>query len=152
MEEAPVDLVDPRLPRFGQLITASLLVAALLIQQPLLVYVTAAVLLVPVLTRWRLDLYGLTWRYLAVPLFGGPDRREPAAPHRFAKLLGATATTGASVLLVAASMFALQMLALAGFLLAAVIALLAAIAAIANVCVGCRLYKQVGFFHRRGIV
>lgn len=138
-------VVDPRAPRFGQSITASLLLLGVGFREPVLVATVAVVLGAAVLSRWRLDLYRVLWRRLAVPVVGPPDEREPAAPHRFAKLLGATGSWIATLLLVAG-------LPLLGFGVAAVVGLLAGVAAATGICIGCRLYRQVAFLRARDVV
>ena len=137
-------LVDPRAPRFGQTVTTSLLLAGIALQRPGAVYVVAVVLLTAAATGWRVDVWGALWRGLR-PVVGAPVEREPAAPHRFAKLLGALGTSLASVLLLAGS-------PVAGHAVAAAVALAAGLAATTGICVGCRLYRQVGFARRLGVV
>lgn len=138
-------MVDPRAPRFGQSITALGLLAGIALQAPVFVYAVAAVLVVAAASGWRLDLYSFLWRRAMVPLVGEPDEREPASPHRFAKLMGAAFTALASALLAVG-------LASAGFVVAGLVAALAAVAAVLDVCVGCRMYEQVSFFRRIGWV
>ncbi|WP_207588836.1 DUF4395 family protein [Halomontanus rarus] len=138
-------LVDPRAPRFGQGVTATLSLAGVGTQRPALVYAVALVLGVAVLSRWRVDPYALVWRYLLIPIVGNPSEREPAPPHRFAKLLGAIGT-------IVASGFLLGGYSLPGFAVAAVVGLLAALGAVTGICLGCRMYRQVSFFRRHGIV
>lgn len=139
------DLVDPRAPRFGQSITALGLLAGIALQAPAFVYAVAAVLVVAAASGWRLDLYSFLWRRGMVPLVGEPDEREPASPHRFAKLMGAAFTALASALLAVG-------VASAGFVVAGLVAALAAVAAVLDICVGCRMYEQVSFFRRIGWV
>ncbi|WP_290817594.1 DUF4395 domain-containing protein [Halovivax sp.] len=143
--ESRVDLVDPRAPRFGQAITATLLLAGAAAGAPALVYAVAAILGLAALTRWRLDLYAVTWRRLAIPIVGAPPEREPATPHRFAKLLGAGGSLIASLLLVLG-------LFLPGFAIAAFVGLLAALGATTGFCLGCQMYRQVSVLRRRGVL
>ncbi|MFW6153259.1 MAG: DUF4395 domain-containing protein [Halobacteriota archaeon] len=138
-------MVDPRAPRFGQGLTASLLVVGIALVEPMVVYLVAVVLVTSVLTGWRVDLYGLLWRYAARRLVTTPVDPEPAAPHRFAKLLGATGTTLATGLL-------LVDLPLLGFAIAGVIAVLAGLAAVSGLCLGCKMYRQVSTLRRLDIV
>ncbi|WP_254537984.1 DUF4395 family protein [Halomarina litorea] len=105
----------------------------------------ALVLNLAVLSEWRLDLYGVLWKRAVVPVVGRPAEREPAAPHRFAKLVGAVTTALAGVALLAG-------LLLVGYAIAGVVAALAGLAAATDVCLGCRLYRQVSFFRRLGVV
>lgn len=137
-------LVDARAPRFGQAITASGLALGIALQQPLLVYAVAAALLTAVLTRWRYDPYGLLWRLLVGTVVGRGER-EPAAPHRFAKLLGAVGTTLASALFLAG-------FPLPAYVVAGLIAVPAALGATTGLCIGCRMYRGVSFFRRLDVV
>jgi hypothetical protein len=146
------DLVDPRAPRFGQTLTAGGLTAGVALAEPLFVFGITAVLVLSVVSRWRLDLYGFFWRSLAPSVIAAPERREPAAPHRFSKLMGATFTAVASGLLAIGLVAGVGLATYAGFALAAVVAVLAAVAAGLDYCIGCRLYQQVSFFRRIGLV
>lgn len=138
-------MVDPRAPRFGQSITALGMVAFVATGNPLPLFAVAAVLVVSVLSNWRLDLYGFVWRTAVVPVVGKPDEPEPASPHRFAKLMGAAFTATASLLWLAD-------FTLAATAVAAVVGALAFVAAALDICVGCRMYSQVKFFRDLGVV
>lgn len=140
-----VALVDPRAPRFGQAITATLLLLGVGLGEPALVYLVAIILLTAVLTRWRVDLYALLWRHGMLRIVAPPAEREPAAPHRFAKLLGAAGTLLASVLILGGA-------TLAGYALALAVAALAALAAVTGICLGCRMYRHVGFLRHHDVV
>lgn len=144
MEASDPPLVDPRAPRFGQAITASALALGVVLQVPAFVYAIAAILVISVVSRWQLDLYAVLWRRVVSPAVD-PATPEPAAPHRFAKLLGATGTALASVLLVAG-------VPLAGYAIAGLVALAAGLAATTGICLGCRMYRSVSFFHRLDVV
>lgn len=139
-----VPAVDPRAPRFGQAVTATLLLVGIALQAPAAVYAVAAVLVTAAATGWRVDLYGALWRSLR-PVVGEPSTRDAAAPHRFAKLLGAVGTALATALLVAG-------LPVAGYAVAGAVALAAGLAATTGICLGCRLYRQVGVARRLGVV
>lgn len=148
----PVDVVDPRAPRFGQGITTLGLVAGIALQEPAFVYAITAVLVVAAVSGWRIDAYSFLWRRVLIPVVGKPAERESAAPHRFAKLMGATFTAAASGLLLVGSASGAGLLVAGGFALAGVVAVLAAVAAVLDICVGCRMYEQVSFFRRLGWV
>lgn len=153
--EAAVDLVDPRAPRFGQSLTAIGLVAGIALAEPAVVVAVTVVLNLAVVSGWRADLYAALWRHAMIPVVGPPTEREPAAPHRFAKLMGAGFTLVASVLLLADTALpalALGGLTVAGYVVAGLVALLAGIAAVFDVCVGCRMYQRVSFFRSLGVV
>ena len=138
-------LADPRAPRFGQSVTATGLLLGALTQRPFFVYAIGVILLVAVLSRWRLDVYAIVWTHLVIPVVGPPSEREPAPPHRFAKVLGATGATLSSVSLLAGYSGV-------GFGIALAVGALAGLAAATGICLGCRMYRQVSFLRRRGIV
>lgn len=138
-------MVDPRAPRFGQTLTALGLGGAVVFDTPILLYAVAVVLVAAVASGWRLDLYAAVWRTLVVRALGSPTEREAAAPHRFARVLGAIGATLASVLVVAGFVTP-------GYAVAAAVAGLAALAASTGLCVGCRMYRQVALFRRLHIV
>lgn len=140
-----VAMVDPRAPRFGQSITTLGMVAFVATGNPLPLFAVAAILVVSVLSNWRLDLYGVVWRNAMIPIVGTPDQPEPASPHRFAKLMGAGFTAAASLLWLANFPFAATVVA-------AVVGTLAFVAAALDLCVGCRMYSQVKFFRDLGVV
>lgn len=138
-------VVDPRAPRFGQAITAIVLAVGVLTQRPEFVYAVAVVLGVAVLSRWRFDLYAFLWQTGGARVFSGSSRREAAAPHRFAKLLGAVFTTVASLLFVGG-------FDLVGYAVAVAVVGLATLSAGFGYCVGCRLYREVSYAQSLGWV
>lgn len=140
-----VTQVDPRAPRFGQTLTASFLLLGIALREPLLVVLVAVALNTALLSGWRVDPWGLLWKHLALPVVGPPEEREPAAPHRFAKLLGAVGTAAATVLVVAG-------FPTAGYVIAGVVAAAAGLAAVTGICIGCRMYRQVSFFRRLDVL
>jgi hypothetical protein len=111
---------------------------------PALVYALAVVMLAAIFSGWRLDLYAVLWRRVA-RRFVEPSEPEPASPHRFARLMGATGTTLAGVLLLAG-------VPTAGYAVAGLIALIAGFSAITGYCIGCRMYKGVSLFRRLDVV
>lgn len=151
-ETPGVTMIDPRAPRFGQTATMSVLLLGIILQEPLFILAIALLLNVAVLSKWRINLYGLFWRHVMIPIVGQPEDPEPAAPHRFAKLMGASMSAVASILLFSAPAVNLPSLALLGYAVAVVHAGAAAIGGIGNYCIGCRMYKQVAFFRRLGVV
>jgi hypothetical protein len=144
--------LDARAPRFGQTVTMSVLLLAIGLQEPLLILALAVVLNAAVLSGWRVNLYGFVWRHVMLPLVGPPEETEPAPPHRFAKLLGAVMSATATVLLFGAPAVDLPVLALVGYGVALMHAGAAAVGGIGDYCIGCRLYKQVSYFRRLGVV
>ncbi|MXV64371.1 DUF4395 family protein [Natronorubrum sp. JWXQ-INN-674] len=143
--ESDVTVIDPRAPRFGQSITATLLLVGVVLAEPVLIYTVAVILGLATVSRWRLDLYRLSWEYVVIPVLGRPNEPEPAAPHRFAKLLGATGA-------VAASLFLIAGISTGGFAIATAVGLLAGLAATTGFCLGCRMYRQVSFLRSRGVL
>lgn len=144
--------IDPRAPRFGQTVTMSVLVTGIILQEPLLILAIAIVLNVALLTGWRVNLYGLFWRYVVIPVIGKPEMPEPASPHRFAKLMGASMSAVAVVLIFTGGWIGLVELVFVGYAVAIVHAGCAALGGLGGICIGCRMYKQVAFFRRRGVV
>ena len=127
----PMEL-DPRGQRFAAAVTSLVLVVILLTGWG---WLALAQTLVFAITAYdpRKGPYGLIYRALVLPRLGPPAEREPAAPVRFAQLVGftfaAVATigylSGATVLGVVFAAFAL----LAAFLNAAF-----------GLCLGCEAY------------
>lgn len=158
-EQSSVTLVDPRAPRFGQALTTLGLLAGIVLQAPVLIAAVAVVLNAALFSGWRVDLYAYLWRSVMIPIVGPPAETEPAAPHRFAKLMGAGFTGVATLLLVADIVIAppqlalgLSAVALIAYLLAGLVTALAGVAAITDICLGCRMYRQVSFFRRLDVV
>lgn len=147
-----VDEVDPRAPRFGQGVTAVLAFGGLVAREPGVVYLLTALLVVPVVSRWRVDPYGFAWRHGPRRLLDPPADRESAIPHRFARVIGASVTTAASALLLAATVTGVAPLVAAGYGLVGLVGLLAAVGATTGLCVGCRMYRQVGRFRDLGLL
>lgn len=138
--------VDPRAPRFGQGITATIALTGVALQEPLFAYAVTVLLVVPVLTRWRIDPYGLLWKHGIRRLLEPPAETESPIPHRFARVIGAVMTTMASAGLLAGAATDTSLLALAGYGALAVVGLLAALSAVTGFCLGCRMYQQVSLF------
>lgn len=151
-ETPDVTRIDPRAPRFGQTITMAVLLLGVGLQEPFFIVAIAVVLNTAVLSGWRLNLYSVLWRHGIVPVVGHPEELESAAPHRFAKLMGAAMSAFATVLLFAADVVGMSALALGGYGVALLHATMAAIGGIGNYCIGCRMYRQVAFFRRLGVV
>lgn len=144
-DEGEAVLVDPRAPRFGQSITSVGLLAGIVLQAPLLVYAVAAILLSAVLSRWRVHPYRLLWRHVVSRAVDAPDEPEPAAPHRFATVLGAVGTAVASAALLAGY-------AAVGYVFAGAVAVAAGLAVVTGFCLGCHMYRSVALFRRLDVV
>lgn len=144
--------VDARAPRFGQGVTATGTLAGVALREPILVFAVTILLVVAVASRWRLDPYGWLWRHVVVRFVGPPTEKESALPHRFARVIGATVTTLASAALLGAMVADVAVLALVGYGLALFVGLLAALSATTGLCVGCKMYRQVGRFRNLGLL
>lgn len=124
--------LDPRGQRFAAAVTSLVLVVILLTGWGWLALAQALVFAITAYDP-RKGPYGLVYRALVLPRIGPPAEREPAAPVRFAQLVGfafaAVATigylSGVTVLGVVFAAFAL----LAAFLNAAF-----------GLCLGCEAY------------
>ncbi|MDZ7701325.1 MAG: DUF4395 domain-containing protein [Halobacteriales archaeon] len=138
-------LVDPRAPRFGQAITAAGLLLGIALQAPAFVFAIGLILNTAVWSRWRVHPYSLAWRHVIGPALDAPDEPEPAAPHRFATLIGAVGTLAASALL-------LTGFPLAAYVIAGAIAAAAGLGATTGFCLGCHMYRSVSLFRRLSIV
>ncbi|MBO4206845.1 DUF4395 domain-containing protein [Micromonospora echinofusca] len=128
-------LLDPRAPRFAAAVTTVVLAVALITGSVALLVAQAAVF-AGTAAYPRLGPYGLLHRVLVAPRLGPPAEREPAAPVRFAQLVGlvftVVAVTG-------------QLAGVPALFLAATGAALAAafLNAAFGVCLGCEGYLAV---------
>ena len=129
--------IDVNIPRFNQALVAMLTGVAFVTQQPWLVAVTFVVLAVSWLGGRSTALFSQIYVHLVRPRVdpNGPSEVEPAAPPRFAQLVGTT-FLGAAWLALAADLDAI------GWGLTLVVTALAALAAATRVCVGCLLYER----------
>ena len=125
-------LLDPRGPRFAAALTTVVLVVVLVTGWGALALAQAVVFALSAASpRW--SPYGLIYRVLVAPRLGRPTELEPAAPVRFAQVVGLVFATvaaigylaGVPVLGLVAAAFAL----LAAFLNAAF-----------GLCLGCEVY------------
>jgi hypothetical protein len=135
----PADLVDARGPRFAAWLTSGVLIVVLAVSavSPVaaatLLAAQAIVFAIGALGGPRRHPYGLIFARLIAPSLGPATEREPAAPLRFAQLVGlifavvgvAGFALGVSLLCVTATGLAL----FAAFLNAAF-----------GICLGCQLY------------
>lgn len=144
-QDHPTSVVDPRAPRFGQAVTAGGLLLGLVLQAPLFVFAVALVLNTAVWSRWRVHPYSVVWRRVLGPRVGAGGEREPAAPHRFATLVGAIGTLLASLAFVIGA-------PAAAYVLSGAIAAAAGLGATTGFCLGCRMYRSVSLFRRLNLV
>ncbi|MGI5521373.1 DUF4395 domain-containing protein [Micromonospora sp. CA-259024] len=80
-------LLDPRAPRFAAVITTAVLAVALVTGSTILLLVQAVIFAVTAANP-RLGPYGLLYRAVVAPRVAPPTELEPAAPVRFAQLVG----------------------------------------------------------------
>ena len=136
-EPSTESTVDVNVPRFNQAVVALLTALGFVLAQPWLVVTTFAILAV----SWTggPSVAPLTQLYVRIvrPRLqpGGPIEFEPAAPPRFAQLIGTIVLGAASFALVAGW-------ETIGWALTLVVTALAALAASTRICVGCILYER----------
>jgi hypothetical protein len=121
-------MLDPRGPRFAAWLTTAVLSGWLALAQAAVFAITAY--------RPQYGPYGLIYRALVAPRLGPPSELEPAAPVRFAQLVG----------LIFAAVSAIGYLtgAVAVGLVAAAFALAAAfLNAAFGLCLGCEAYLLI---------
>jgi hypothetical protein len=128
-------MVDSRLPRFSQGMQAIVLAVAFLFDARFVVPALAVVLGASVLGGPRFNLWGYLYRALSIPA-GEP---EPAAPPRFAQMIG--------TIFLLAGTFGLYLFNaetttwwVLGWGPALAVAVLSAVAAITSFCLGCEIY------------
>jgi len=134
MTTAP-PIVDVDVPRFNQAMVAFLTGLAFLAQAWPIVAFTAGVL---ALTRFAGPSWGpFTQAYLRVirPRRNRPLETEPAAPPRFAQLLG-------TIFLTVASGCFVTDWTTAGWVVTLMVFALALLAAATRICVGCIIYEK----------
>ena len=141
------DQIDVRGPRFVAWVTTAVLISTLIVSS-ISVPTAAAALgvqtLVFAIGAWagpRKHPYGLLYAATVAPRIGPPTEREPAAPLRFAQLVGfAFALVGA-----AGFAFGLPVIGVT----ATAMALFAAfLNAAFGICLGCQLYPLVTYLRR----
>jgi hypothetical protein len=122
--------IDPRGPRFAAVLTTVVLAVAILTRSP---WVAGAQTLIFALGAAGLSPYQWLFKVLVRPRLGPPAEREPAAPTRFAQVVGLA--FGALGTLGFATGTAVVGFAFTGFALAA-----AFLNGAFGLCLGCELY------------
>ena len=131
--------VDSHLLKFSQGSTVLLSALAFILQQPILVAIAAACLLisaaVPAIGPFR-----LIYRGILVPLHILKPRvvEDDPAPHRFAQAIGATFLVAATAVLY------LTTAATAGWVLDLIVFVLSTLNFTVGFCAGCFVYYQLG--------
>src|SRR5258705_7012070 len=88
-------LLDPRGPRFAAAVTTVVLVLILVFGSGWLALAQAVVFAISAANP-RFSPYGLLYRWLIAPRLARPTELEPAAPVRFAQLVGLVFTAVAA--------------------------------------------------------
>jgi len=127
--------IDANVPRFNQACVAVLTAIAFVVQSWPLVAAVAVVLGFTRFVGPRYALFTQIYVRFVRPRLRGEVVTEPAAPPRFAQLLGFVFLSLATVLfLVGASTL--------GWVVTLIVTLLAALGALARICVGCIIYDK----------
>jgi hypothetical protein len=131
--------IDPRAPRFHQGVVGVGALLAFVLQAPLALPILALALAAGALLGPHANPLALLWRKLVVPALrlGAPRALKDAAPVRFAQAVGLAFLAAASVLVLAG------VAPVVGWGLALVVAALALLAAVTDICVGCEIYVLV---------
>lgn len=130
--------VDARVPRAKAAFHAVIPALAFLFDVPLVAGLVGLIMAISVVGGPRLSLFGRLYTQVIRPAFGiAEGRRDSAAPHRFAEVIGAVMLlVGGSLLLVGGE----GALGVSGWSLVLIVVALAALNAITGICVGCRMY------------
>jgi Domain of unknown function (DUF4395) len=129
----PARKVDPRGQRFGAGFSAVILVAAYLLDQPVIVLGVAIAMFASSAFGTQYWLLGKPWPYIRRALKLGPAEPEHEYPPRFAQALGVT-FLGLGLILIALR------ITLGGWLLVGAVVALQTLLAATGYCLGCRLY------------
>ncbi len=125
-------LLDPRGPRFAAALTTVVFVIVLITGSGWLVLAQAVVFAISAASpKW--GPYGLIYRALLAPRLGRPSELEPAAPVRFAQLVGLVFATVSAV-------GYLSGVSLLGLIFAALALVAAFLNAAFGLCLGCEVY------------
>jgi hypothetical protein len=125
-------LLDPRGPRFAAAVTTLVLVLILVLGSGWLALVQAVVFAVTAANP-KYGPYGLVYRWLVAPRLGRPTELEPAAPVRFAQLLGLVFATVATIGYLAGA-------PVVGIVATACALIAAFLNAAFGLCLGCEVY------------
>jgi hypothetical protein len=129
----PANRIDPRGHRFGAGVSAILLIAATVTNQPWIVPIVLLSIGVSAAFGLRYSIYGAIWRRIVRLARLGPAEPEHEYPPRFAQVLGSTA-------LILSILAFLAGATLLGWAFALAVAALQTLLAVTGYCLGCRLY------------
>lgn len=128
--------IDPRGPRFNQAVLATALVIGFAFDLRWIAPVFAVVLLSGAAFGPKYGPFLRLYAVLIRPRLGPPSELEDPRPPRFAAAVGVLFLVGATLAFVLGA-------TTLGWILALVVAALAALAAITGICVGCEIYLLV---------
>jgi len=128
--------IDANVPRFNQACVAALTAIAFVVQSWPLVAIVAFVLGMSRFLGLRYALFSQIYLRALRPRLHGPVVTKPAAPPRFAQLLGFL------FLSIATALFLIGATTIAWIVTLAVTAL-GALGAFARICVGCIIYSRL---------
>jgi hypothetical protein len=129
----PARMIDPRGHRFGAGLSAILIAASFVLNQPLGVVLAFLSIGVSGAFGLKYSIYGASWRRVVKAAHLGPTEMEHEYPPRFAQAMGATFIGLALIL------FVVGLTPLAWLPVVAVAGLQTLLAA-TGYCLGCRLY------------
>jgi hypothetical protein len=134
-----VPRVDTHLAKFSQAGTVLLTALAFLFNQPIIVAITAIILVLAAIAPQESP-FRLVYRYIVVPLHLLRTRivEDDPAPHRFAQGVGAAFLIAASILLFFTGATAV------GWTLDLIVFVLAGINLTVGFCAGCFVYYHLG--------
>jgi len=134
-----VPRVDTHLAKFSQAGTVLLSALAFLLNQPIIVVITALILLLSALVP-SISPFRIVYRFVVLPLHLMRPRivEDDPAPHRFAQGVGAAFLIASSLLLFLTSATAV------GWALDLIVFVLAGINLTVGFCAGCFVYYHLG--------
>lgn len=134
--------IDPRGPRFNQAVLAAVLLVGFLLDVPAVAPVFAVVLFLGAAFGPRYGPFLRLYAEVVKPRLAPPSELEDPRPPRFAATIGVLFLTAATVAFAAGASGV-------GWGLALIVAVLAGLAAVTGICVGCEVYLLLA--RRRGV-
>ena len=134
--------IDPRGPRFNQAVLTIVLMVAFVLDIRWLVPVMGVVLLVGAALGPRFGPFLRLYAAVIKPRLPAPKHLEDPRPPRFAALVGTVFLAGSTLAFAGGN-------EVVAWALALVVAMLAGVAAISGLCIGCEVYLFVA--RRRGV-
>jgi hypothetical protein len=134
--------IDPRGPRFNQAVLASALVLGFVFDQHWVAPLFAVVLFAGAAFGPKYGPFLRFYAELIKPRLPPPSELEDPRPPRFAAAVGVVFLSAATVSFVVGA-------SVVGWVLALIVAALAALSAVTGICVGCEIY--LAFARRTGV-